>query len=182
MTTKFTKKDYFKLKLNQTQGKETNNIPHYVIDLVKTQLKGVQPTHCNIQDILKENNLREYYQNIPSILLKLNVNLPIPKIDECCVCFNTTTLNKVFCNHSFCKECINKIIELDTNQRFTCPLCRKTFKQELIKNTVITENDRKIILEKFDEWILNENKIGCKTNINYNYLLKIFTRECNIEL
>lgn len=56
---------------------------------------------------------------------KFNEELKQEKVEKCCVCYENNVNVKIEgCNHEFCLECIDGIIET-LNQPNKCPLCRR---------------------------------------------------------
>tara|TARA_B100001094_G_scaffold128423_1_gene124475 strand:- start:15 stop:566 length:552 start_codon:yes stop_codon:yes gene_type:complete len=45
---------------------------------------------------------------------------------ECSICFDNTTL-KSNCNHSICLKCFDKLLLIEKDKYFKCPICRKKY-------------------------------------------------------
>jgi hypothetical protein len=81
--------NHFKEILAQFQGKETTQIPHYVIENIKLQIKKErieisQITNIKTKEILKKLGYNKYYEHIPFIKDKLGIKPPImsPELEE----------------------------------------------------------------------------------------------------
>ena len=84
------------------------------------QLDGTPPTFLIIKTILKENNLREYYENISSIINKINeltknktenkTENKVNIIDDCCICFNEKVNLNTYAIILFVKHVLIKLL------------------------------------------------------------------------
>lgn len=53
----------------------------------------------------------------------------ISKTINCPICYDDVKFSYVTnCNHHFCYNCIDKLISKSTNNKMTCPICRKLCK------------------------------------------------------
>ena len=86
--------NHFREILAQFQAKETTQIPEYVIESIKLQVKKERMrltdlTNQKTKDILKKLGFNKYYEHIPFIKDKLGIQPPImsPRLEEklCCL-------------------------------------------------------------------------------------------------
>lgn len=83
----YQRKNHFKEWLNQIQGRESNEVPQEVIDMIMVELNKINydnlanldPT-C-VRKILKKLNLSKYYENIYNIINRIN-GLPPPILSK----------------------------------------------------------------------------------------------------
>ena len=52
-------------------------------------------------------------------------------MEKCPICYDELLLTKLDCQHSFCRECLQKLVE---NKDHFCPLCRAYISQGLWKD------------------------------------------------
>jgi hypothetical protein len=80
---------------------------------------------------LEDDGFVDDHRLCVSVNSRLNVSF---KVDEsfvsaetCCVCFENTEDTYLKCKHSFCRDCVKKILVIAKNDSFkknTCPMCR----------------------------------------------------------
>ena len=74
-----------------------------------------------------------------------NIDSDIDSEHQCTICFNNLTDNTKYilnCNHMFCIECIDKLIE---TSKYNCPLCRTkitTYSNDNIRNSIVYVTNR----------------------------------------
>jgi hypothetical protein len=85
----YKKINHFKEILAQFQGKETTQIPDFVIEQIKQQIKKErilldQLTHYKTKEILKKLGFNKYYEHIAFIKNKLGIKPPVmsPELEE----------------------------------------------------------------------------------------------------
>ena len=180
----YTRQNHFLQKLKSLEGQ--NEIPENIYELVENGLNGKTPSRENIRIILKNNKLKIYYEDIPSIIRELNsrdANI-IHTNAECPVCMcDVEQMREMKCKHSFCLNCVNKIIDCDGI--FKCPLCRAKFSENVI--TIIpkiTDEQTKMMLEKFERFLYIESQLHPSQQIyrSYEELVREIAQKCDIIL
>ena len=134
--------------------KEDNDIPHYVIDIVKSKLQktGYECKFRDIYKILSDENLCIYYDKVYTIfdiIYKDDILQSTHNIDkeDCVICFELyDTLMKLRCQHKLCEKCAYKL--KNDEQKLTCPMCRDI--STYIIKPKLNECDMKIFLENYD--------------------------------
>lgn len=189
---------HFRNMLEKFSTKE-KNFPSDILNKIKTELDKNYETYTvnNIKCILKKLELRRYYSDIPIILKKLNHdnqnNMVIQqnnnKSFECSICLQTDIKNisKLKCNHSFCKICIEKIIE---DNKIKCPLCRREYIVNIIETNELTDDQINELMEEYEKAYNTYNKIketnpilnNRKNFLSYNYLLGKLAHLQNINI
>lgn len=83
----YQRKNHFKEWLNQIQGRESNEVPQEVIDMIIVELNKIHydnlanlDPNC-VRKILKKLNLSKYYENIYNIINRIN-GLPPPILSK----------------------------------------------------------------------------------------------------
>ena len=93
----YERKNHFREWISQLQAKESKEIPHEVIDLIKSELKKYRETRLSyakidkVKKILKKLNLSDYYDHVVYIISVINKESP-PSIDR----DTEEILNKMF--------------------------------------------------------------------------------------
>ena len=102
-------------------------------------------------------------------------------MSECPICFESIDINNktiLNCDHIFCIECVNKIINNNNTGNYHCPICREEIK-EYKNNNILTKLLKKVnityninitndIVKKVKE---KYNKIIFKNNLAWIFLL-----------
>lgn len=121
-----------------------NNDINYFYRFMKTIINKMKE--------LKFNNL---YNRFTTTLEEKKINLESQIFenfydkDDCCICMEKTTC-KTICEHNLCLKCYGSLIK-KSNLNVTCPICRKSFKNELISSLEDDEfdDDEDFSLEDF---------------------------------
>jgi len=106
MTSKYTRIEHFKNILEDIQGKTSIYFGENFINDIKIILKNKEITHNQIKNVLKKRNLKIYYEYIPAILKKLDIEtVEFTKEEEDVLCELFEDVSKKHCilypNESF---------------------------------------------------------------------------------
>jgi hypothetical protein len=121
----YKKINHFKEILAQFQGKETTQIPEYIIEQIKHQMKKERIqlsslTYSKMKELLKKLDLNKYYEHIAFIKNKLGIKPPVfsQELEETlcnlfietqapyakvCPNYRVNFLNYYFCLYKFCE-------------------------------------------------------------------------------
>ena len=189
------------------QNKQDNEVPNTVIESVtkyfyENHIPITEISRNKIRIALKDLKLRNYYEYTNSIFNRLSPNesiineieqssqeVRLSKEIECPVCFEEiSNVIRLYCNHEFCSDCIEKIKSVNV---IKCPLCRSEHKiktkkhnKTYVKN--LTPEQAKKIKEDFKDCLERYNKVSensSRTNmLNYNYVLYKLAEKNNIPM